>query len=595
MLNPTPATAKTMPKVKHPDMRSDRGLTYVVNSERRFKPPAPSAMITGGGEPAYFRRLAERAANSLLREGLNVYRDQAECIEALLAGYNVIAQLPTGRGKSLTFQAFARIQRARTGSGDVLVVNPSIALSDDHVGNAKDLNLRAFRYHSRLKRHKAEAAADAWRTGNADILVCSPEALPSRISALGKALAQRPPSLVVIDEGHLISAWGMSYRADYLEIRPNLEAHYGELLAHIPMLVLSATLTERAERDAIERLGIADNLFRLRGSVLRANIRIRLIHAPGEDVWAYPPLLAPLIEKHRGAIIIYPLFATDTEKLSRALNAQHGYNVVRYHSQERPSEDEPQRWQQHTARKFRQGGADAMLATVAYGMGIDLPYEIRAVACMGIPMGIDAFVQQIGRAGRKGSESEGILFYSDELAGKQQFLVDSSWPSPDTMLGVLKTHARTKGQLQYIELPPAAKDADGNFRVNSVGNLMKHTGEEAAIRSCIPHLRRLRLIEPDRTAYRGADGHGAQPFRLTDNAGEIANNAFEAYAEQRERAFVQAEAMRNYVDKVTSGECAQKDILATFDDPLDGDCLSLGALPCSSCEEHRAAVHGAGA
>ena len=530
------------------------------------------------------REYAENVAQSLLKPGQRPRPQQIDCIEASLAGRHVLAQMPTGEGKSLVFQALAHAYRQQTGSGDGLVISPSTALSDDHMRNARELGLRAFAYHSRMRAHERNQALDAWRKGESDLLFISPEALAADGSHLIASLYTRPASRVTVDEAHLFQSWGLGFRPAYRDLRKNLEAIYAEAITNTPWVSLSATLTESAEADLVKNLKLSRNLFRYRGSVLRKNIRIRLAPVAGQKVEDYPRMLLPLIDQAEGGpIIIYTQYATDAQKLYDILKNDWGCKAVRYHAKPRPSEEDPLRWQQEMADKFRSGEATCMIATVAYGMGINLPAEVRSVALLGPPASVAELVQQIGRGGRRGSESLGTLLHSPSLLQKQRLLAETSWPEPRYLLRVLKNHATAQGQFEYVTLPGVPRDEAGELRVNDVGNMLPAGGQSLEQRSAVQHLQGLGLLEIEERPFN--DPYAQTRYRVSEGAREMAEEALHSYQAHRNDAMRDAATMRRLVRNVAAGACAQEEILKAFNDPVRGNCASIGSVLCSSCDQ----------
>ena len=548
------------------------------NAEDRFLGRIQGARST-------VRQMAERAAQSLLDPEHSPRKQQVDCIEASLKNRHVLAQMPTGEGKSLVFHTLARIKKTLTGSGDVLVISPSTALSDDHVRNARKLGLRAYTTHGKLRMSERNAAIKAWRQGECDVLVISPEALDVESSNLLAALcSSRPPSRIVLDEAHLYQSWGLGFRPAYRKLRNNLEEIYADTLQAIPWVLLSATLKDVAERDLAQNLKLSHNLFRYRGSVLRSNIRIRLAPVPGTEVKDYPRFLLPLVDQNPGPSIIYAQYANDTEKLYKIFRDEWKRKVVRYHAQMRPSEERPMGWQQEAAETFARGEADCMIATVAYGMGINLPNEVSSVVLLGPPSSVAEVVQMIGRCGRKGSDSLATILHSPSLLQKQKVLTNGSWPVPEYLLGILDEHSEQQGEFRYVSLPGVPRDEEGELQVNEVGNILRGGGQSLERRGAVNHLLGMGLLE-DMRAGTWHDPHGRQNYRVAPDARDHVQERMENYQAHRGDTLNDAAEMRRFVRNVAAGACAQEEILKAFSDPIRGKCESVGALLCSSCDQ----------
>lgn len=533
------------------------------------------------------RKLARQSAQALLPATAAPHDEQVNCIAALLEGRDVFAQMHTGFGKSLTFQAAAHIERGRTGAGCGLVISPITALSDDHAANARGLGLRAHAYHTRMDPQEKMDGVRAWQNGESDLFMVGPEALAQPTSTMIRALQERPPAFVAIDESHLVHMWGLGFRPDYRNIRHNLERHLADGAAQVPWIALSATVTDRIERDVVQNLKLT-NMYRYKGSILRENLRLRLAAVSGADVAEYPKVLLPLIDHSEGPQIIYAQYARDAERLSRSLRNQWKRSVTRYHAKERPNESSPMRWQQETAEEFRSGKAECMIATNAYGMGIDLPFEIRSVTCLGPPQSLAELVQQLGRAGRRGSESLCTLLHSPELLKKQRKLTEMSWPDPSVLHNVLIRKAEQEGDMWKVFLPGVPRDEDGRPRVNDVGNVLPAGSKDPGMNSAIGHLWGMGLLELLPGNYSPNHRYSGKDFRVADGAFDRAERALELdYRTQRQAAIADAEAVRGFIDRVSRGACAQEELLAAFNDPQQGHaCADLTVLPCSSCDEN---------
>ena len=558
--------------------------------------------VRGG---ASLRGRLTAAASELLPEKAKPRRAQVECLEALVTGKDVFAQMHTGAGKSLVFQAYAHARRHSRGCGSVLVISPIIALSDDHMRNARKLGLRAHAWHSQMHagqpgNPRAEAARD-WREGRCEILLAGPEALAAPNSMLIQALRERPPALVVVDEAHLVSVWGRGFRHEYRNIRHHLHRILDEQASAVPWLALSATVTESIEKDVTRNLelGAQRPLHRHKGTLARRNLRLRIEKVPGEPgkrFTQYGRLLLPLADNAGGPVIFYAQYARDAELLAKEVSTKWKRRCVRYHAKERPEEAAPVGWQRETAHAFRKGEAQVMIATSAYGMGIDLPSEVKSVVCLGPPLSMAELVQQLGRAGRKGSDSLCTLIYNEDLLKKQKTLVESSWPSPDVLAASLAQLAEPTEQDAdlFYELAGTPRDEEGRLKTNDVGNVVSAAsskskganGKDASSESVAQHLLRYGLIEEVRDReWRPGDRHAKRVFQLVGDAAERWKEVEARYAEECAEAHADAELVRRYIERVEDGACAVSEMLAAFSDPLAGkDCKDLDCVPCSSCD-----------
>ena len=571
MSSETCATATTAPK---------------AHEERFFSRVIGNGIANQNQEPAQTH--AEKVARILLARknpDFRPRREQLDCIDASLKQRHVLAQMPTGMGKSLVFQALSQEGRMVNGSGDVLLISPSTALSDSQVADARLVGLRSYATHGKMQASDRKEAIRAWSTGRCDLLAISPEALDVEGSQLLSALySSRPPFRIVLDEAHLYQDWGLGFRPAYRSLRANLERVYADLLHSIPWVLLSATLRASAESDLVRNLKLGERLFRYRGSVLRTNIRMRLVEIPSDVSHDRASvILRKIIRPERDkTAIVYAQYASDTEKLYKIMTRNWPRPVTRYHAKQRPSEDRPDGWQQEQGAKFAGGKAQTMIATVAYGMGIDLPSEVRSVVLLGPPTSIAEMVQMAGRCGRKGSDSAAYILYSPALLKKQQVLVEGSWPDPAFLLEVLKNYAQKSNKNAKEKYTVSERDES---HVNEVGNLMPGGGKMEE-RSAVDHLLGMGLLYEDRKSrsWRNNPIDAPPQLLVAPDAREKMDWRIENYRAHRNDAIKDAAAMRSFVDRVARGECAQAEILKAFDDSVQGKCREVGALLCSSCE-----------
>jgi ATP-dependent DNA helicase RecQ len=336
-------------------------------------------------------RLEPGAARAVLREtfGHADFRPgQEPIVNAVLAGRDCIGVMPTGAGKSLTYQIPARLL-----GGTTLVVSPLIALMKDQVDAMGRVGLRATFLNSSLSPEERRDRVRSLRSGELELLYAAPEGLEASV---GSALEGTKLSLIAVDEAHCISHWGHDFRPAYRNLA-GLGARYGA-----PVLALTATATPEVTRDIAGQLGMKDPLL-VRGSFLRRNLRLHAVKK-GEGPRAREAILR-LVRARRGESgIVYALSRRSVEEMAEFLS-DHGVRAEAYHAGLEP--DVRARVQD----AFKGGAIDVVVATVAFGMGIDKP-DIRFVLHRDLPRSIEAYYQEIGRAGRDGAPSTCVLFYS---------------------------------------------------------------------------------------------------------------------------------------------------------------------------------------
>jgi ATP-dependent DNA helicase RecQ len=327
----------------------------------------------------------------LLREvfGHDRFRPgQREIVSAILAGRDCIGVMPTGAGKSLTYQIPARLL-----GGTTLVVSPLIALMKDQVDAMARVGLRAAFLNSTLAPEERRERIRALRRGELELLYAAPEGLEASV---GGALEGVPLALIAVDEAHCISHWGHDFRPAYRNLS-GLRARFGA-----PVLALTATATPEVIRDIAGQLGMRDPLL-VRGSFFRPNLRLHAVKKGAGP--RTRDAVVRFVRSRRGESgIVYALSRRSAEGIADDLR-RHGVRAAAYHA----GLDPETRTKVQDA--FRAGAIDVVAATVAFGMGIDKP-DIRFVVHHDLPRSIEAYYQEIGRAGRDGAPSTCLLFHS---------------------------------------------------------------------------------------------------------------------------------------------------------------------------------------
>ncbi|MBV7258235.1 DNA helicase RecQ [Erythrobacter crassostreae] len=332
--------------------------------------------------------VADRAdLHSILRTtfGYSGFRGrQEEVIDRVMAGENTCALMPTGAGKSLCYQipALAR-------SGTAIVVSPLIALMHDQIRAATAVGIRAASMTSADSDNAA--TAEALRNGELDLLYVAPER--ANTGGFQSLLTAADISLFAIDEAHCVSEWGHDFRPDYRQLRPMLDR-----FEHVPRLALTATADETTRRDILLQLGIPDDGLIVAGFD-RPNIRyaISARQNAGKQITDF-------ITRTPGAGIVYATSRAATEKLAETIAAT-GRSAGYYHAGLPPEQ------RAAVQAEFVRSDDMVMVATIAFGMGIDKP-DVRFVVHAGLPKSIEAYYQETGRAGRDGDPAEAHMFWS---------------------------------------------------------------------------------------------------------------------------------------------------------------------------------------
>ncbi|MEZ6013791.1 MAG: DNA helicase RecQ [Planctomycetota bacterium] len=312
---------------------------------------------------------------------------QADAMRAWLSGRDVLVILPTGGGKSLCYQAPALVR-----DGLTLVVSPLIALMKDQIDSLLSNGVRAAMLSSALEGDERNAVLAALDRRDLDLLYVSPERLV--MDGFLERLERAGLAAVAVDEAHCISHWGHDFRPEYRQLgllrkrRPDL-----------PIIALTATATPRVREDIERELALVDPV-RLVGDFDRPNLTYRVV--PRLDLLAQT---MEVVKRHPGeAGIVYCIRRRDTEKLAGDL-ARKGVRALPYHAGLGPAERE------RVQDAFLNEGIEVVVATVAFGMGIDRP-DVRFVIHAALPKGIEQYSQETGRAGRDGLPSECTMLYS---------------------------------------------------------------------------------------------------------------------------------------------------------------------------------------
>ncbi len=380
---------------------------HAMPSASPFAPP-PAAPIS------------PRALDDALRArfGLERFRaGQREAIEALLFGEGrVLLVAPTGGGKSLTYQLPATVLPGLT-----VVVSPLVALMEDQVRSLSARGISATFLASTLEPEERRAREARLARGEYTLLYCAPERLAS--DWFVDLVARLRPSLVAIDEAHCIAQWGHDFRPDYLRIRDFIER-----TAPSRVLACTATATQRVRAEIVAQLGL-DGCFELVRGFARPNLHLeaRWVDGKREGRRAIDEALARALgspHAAKGAAIVYCATRKATEELAGAL-ADDGYRCAAYHAGLEPAV------RAEVNARFAGHDLDVVVATNAFGMGIDRA-DVRVVVHAQPPASLEAYYQEVGRAGRDGDEAHGLLLCSSaDIAIRRRLCeLGSDGPAP---------------------------------------------------------------------------------------------------------------------------------------------------------------------
>ena len=350
------------------------------------------------GDAPFPRDAARTALKSIF--GFDRFRPgQEEIISAVLDGRDCIGVMPTGAGKSLTYQIPARLL-----GGTTLVVSPLIALMKDQVDAMGEAGIRATFINSSLPPDERRARLEGLWSGAYELVYAAPEGIEASV---GWALARTRLALIAVDEAHCISQWGHDFRPAYRNLA-GLKRRFGG----VPVLALTATATHGVMADIVQQLAMVAPA-EYRGSFFRRNLTLAAYRkgadgdtdATGRRMGGVRAAILRLVLAHRGQSgIVYCLSRKAAEGTAEFLRAE-GVHAAAYHAGLPPEE------RTRTQDAFRHDRVDVVVATVAFGMGIDKP-DIRYVIHRDMPRSIEGYYQEIGRAGRDGLPSTCVLFYS---------------------------------------------------------------------------------------------------------------------------------------------------------------------------------------
>lgn len=359
---------------------------------------------------------------------------QEKVCESIVGGSDALVVMPTGAGKSLCYQipGLAR-------NGTTLVISPLLALIDDQVSKLAALGMRVEQIHSGRPREAQRAACVRYLQGELDFLFIAPERLA--VPGFPEMLQKRKPALIAIDEAHCISQWGHDFRPEYRRL--------GERLAGLrpaPVVALTATATGMVQEDIVKQLGIAQASRFIQG-FRRTNLAIRVHEVPvperASSCWQI------LSGEGRLPAIIYAPTRKIAEEITsemRRLSKLAGgarIKIACYHAGLDPETRE------QVQQAFIGGGSDVIVATVAFGMGVDKP-DVRTVIHAGLSGSVEGYYQEIGRAGRDGLPAEVILLHSFADQRTHEFFFERDYPEAKDLQTVFKAASTRPGAMDEV-------------------------------------------------------------------------------------------------------------------------------------------------
>ena len=475
---------------------------------------------------------------------------QREAIDAILARRDSLVVLPTGGGKSLCFQLPAlldvapgtnhaapgtarRTEHPARGTAVALVISPLIALMKDQVDGLVAQGVAAACLHSGQSSDQRRAALDLLRAGTCRLLYVAPErAVGETADGFRALLGSRGVAYVAIDEAHCISQWGHDFRPEYRQLAGLREAFTG-----VSLHAYTATATPRVQRDICQQLRLADPVVHI-GSFDRPNLTYRVLPRV-----QFKQQLQTILRRHDGeAGIIYCLSRREVDELAAALSAD-GIRALPYHA----GLDDGTRHRNQDA--FLNEEVDVMVATVAFGMGIDRS-DVRFVIHAGAPQSLEQYQQEAGRAGRDGLPAECALVTSPADFARWRSLLESDGQWTDS----------AKALLRDMERYAAATNCRHRALVGYFGQDLPH-GACGACDWCLAELERAEdpqvlaqkiLSAVARTGQRWGVGHVVSVLRGDANETVTArgHHTLSVFGLLRE---MPAAELRGYIDQLTQG------------------------------------------
>ena len=457
---------------------------------------------------------------------------QESAVQAILDGHDTLVVMPTGSGKSAIYQMATFLL-----PGSTVVVSPLLALQRDQAQAIAEQNVgEAAIVNSQVQKSERAEAFEELEEGDLEFLFLAPEQFnnPETLERLQAA----KPTLFVIDEAHCISAWGHDFRPDYMRLGAVIEA-----LDHPRVLALTATAAPPVREEIVERLAMQNPKVVVRGFD-RPNIWLGVERFEEES--EKQDALVKQVVRAKKPGIIYAATRKRTEEIAQALEAQN-IKAHFYHAGMKKTDREA------VESEFLQNKIDVLVATTAFGMGMDKP-NVRFVFHANISDSVDSYYQEIGRAGRDGEPSQAILFYSPKDLNLRRFFASSGGIETEQLEEVAEA---LQDQVEPVDSKSIQQDV----------NLSK-----PKLKTAIHLLSEVEAIETEPTGKISAS-------EKLENIEEVATAAIEAQESWQQFERSRLEMMRGYAEV---RDCRREYLLNYFGEQFDA--------PCNYCDNCKAGV-----
>ncbi len=453
---------------------------------------------------------------------------QDEALSAVLRGRDTLAVMPTGFGKSAIYQIAGVLI-----PGPTVVVSPLIALQRDQVQSLTERGLAAAELNSNVPASRRAEALAALAERALEFVFVAPEQLANDDSRA--ALAAAEPSLVVVDEAHCVSEWGHDFRPEYLRLGELVEA-----LGRPRVLALTATAAPPVRREIVERLGLRDPELVVRGFD-RPNVWLGVERFHEED--AKDDALHERVAEAEKPGIVYVATRRATEKAAEALR-ERGIRATAYHA------GLPATVRDAAQQAFMDDEIEVIVSTIAFGMGVDKP-NVRFVFHRDVADSIDAYYQELGRAGRDGEPARAVLFYRPEDVGLRRFFAGNARLDVDELEAVVDAVAASEEPVEREEL-----EEDDALSASTLAAGLRRHQDVGAVE-----------LRPDGDVAPGPEA---------DDARGAAREAVQAQEQHGEWERSRVEMMRGYAEL---RDCRREYLLNYFGEEFDAPCGR-----CDNCE-----------